>query len=332
MRKVREMACRVLLLTIASGLLISCASAATRGNAQDLGRAGEGAGGSGTGPLKVLVLGEDGHDALIPRGDPAFRRVVTELQEIMDRRGFRVVDEEAVAADLGWPARDYRDKTEVLEAAKLANASERAASRVQAALLFRIEGTYRDLRYATRIDLHLSGDLYDVRSNRFLGAVDLPTERVTVPGRCLTAACGSHAVSARARDLASELGTVLARKLAALAPRDSATAAPVEAGAPVLEAVYTVTFRHLTTEEALSVIDVMTDGFPGYRSHDLLRGGGAVRRYEYVTTASAAKIERWLTLLLLDMGLDPEREIVLAVRDRDIRIERVLPATATTPQ
>jgi hypothetical protein len=96
-----------------------------------------------------------------------------------------------------------------------------------------------------------------------------------------------------------------------------------------LETVYTVTFRHLSTENAASIIDVMSDGFPGYRSHDLMRSGAALKRYAYVTTAGAAEIERWLTLLLLDMGLDPQHEISLGVRDADIRIERVIPATAT---
>jgi hypothetical protein len=220
----------------------------------------------------------------------------------------------------------YRDKVDVLAAAKLANASERAANRVQAAVLFRIEGAYRDLRYATRIDLHLSGEVYDARSNRFLESFDLPTETVTTAGRCVSAACASDAVGTRARDLASELGAVLARKLAALAPPE----ATVTAGTRTLESVYTVTFRHLTTEDALSIVEVMTDGFPGYRSHDLLRSGTALRRYEYVTTASAGDIERWLTLLLVDMGLDPQDEVVLGVRDGDIRIERVLPATAAT--
>lgn len=315
---VTRMTGRMIALAIVGSLLISCASAATGLRAGELtpGRGLE------AGPLTVLVLGEDGHRNLVPRDDPAFRRVVATLQELLDRRGFRVVDEESIAADLAWDSTVGRDKIDVLEVAKLANASGRASSRVQAAALFRIEGAYRDLRYATRIDLRLSGELYDVRSNRFLGAFEVPAESVTAPGRCLSAACASHAVGERAGDLAVELGAVLARRLAALAPPEET----VTDGARAFESVYTVTFRHLSTEDALSIVGVMTDGFPGYRSHDLLRSGAALRRYAYATTAGANEIERWLTLLLLDMGLDPQREILLAVRDGDIRIERVLPA------
>lgn len=315
------MAGRAVALAFLGGLLICSAFAATRGQAQEAGRS------QPIGPVTVLVLGEDGHEALVPRTDPAFRRVVSELQDALDRRGFRVVDEEAIAAGLGWAARPYRDKVDVLEAAKMADAAERASMRVRAALLFRIEASYRDLRYATRIDFHLSGELYDIRSNRFLGAFDLPTESVTAPGRCVTAACASDAVGTRARDLATELGAVLARRLAFLAPPEEAATA----GARALESVYTVTLRNLSTEDVLSIIGVMSDGFPGFRSSDLLRSGTALRRYEYVTTASPREIERWLTLLLVDMGLDPEQETVLRVRAGEVRIERVLPAGAGSP-
>lgn len=318
------MAGRMTLVMIAGGLLISCASAAT-GSWADETRAG-----SQTGPVSVVVLGEDAHPALLPRGDPAFRRVVAELQEAMDRRGFRVVDAAAIAADLGWNPPAIGGKADALEAAKLANASGRAAHRVEAAVLFRIQSTYRDLRYTTRIDLHLSGEIYDVRSNRFLGSFDLPAETVSTAGRCLDVACASEAVGSRARDLAGELGAVLARRLAGLTSpsepqRESSGAAVAATDEPVREAVYTVTLRHLSTEDALSIIAVMTDGFPGYRSHDLMASGMTLRRYAYMTTASAAEIERWLTLLLVDMDLTPREEVVLAVRDGDIRIER-LPA------
>lgn len=328
MRKGISMVSRAVALMVASSTLISCASAATRSQAQDVGQAQAVGRALETGPVKVLVLGEDGHEGLVLRTDPGFRRVVSELQDALDRRGFRVVDEEAIAADLGWDARPYRDKVDVLEAAKLANAAERASSQVRAAIVFRIESRYRDLRYATRIDLHLSGEVYDARSNRFLGSFDLPTEAVTTPGRCFTAVCASDAVGTRARDLATELGAVLARKLAALAPPD----ATVTAGVRALDSVYTVTFRHLSTEDSLSIIGVMTDGFPGFRSYDLLRSGTALRRYEYVTTASAREIEHWLTLLLTDMGLDPQHAVVLGVRAGEIRIERVLPATVAAPE
>jgi hypothetical protein len=277
------------------------------------------------GPVTVLVLGEDGREALVPRTDPAFRRVVAELQDALERRGFRVLDEDSVAADLGWAAPSGRDKRDVLEAAKLADAAGRATTRVQAVVLFRIESSYRDLRYATRIDLHLSGEVFDTRSNRFLGAFDLPTETWTIPGRCLTATCASDAIGTRARDLATELGAALAQRLAALTPPGW----DMNAGARALESVYTVTLRHFSEAEALSIIGVMTDGFPGFRGHDLLRSGAALRRYEYVTTARAGEIERWLTLLLTDMALDPQDATALSIRAGDIRIERILPRPAS---
>ncbi|NQW09694.1 MAG: hypothetical protein HQ481_07425 [Alphaproteobacteria bacterium] len=324
-KRLKAVASRGVILGFAAGALISCASAATVGYADDSAALDR------SGPLPILVIGEDSHLSHIPRDDPAFRRVVSELQAVLDRRGFRVVDEESVAAALGWNWTEGRDKIDVLEVAKLMTASEQAGTRVRAAAVFRIEGTYRDLAYTTRVDLHLSGELYDVASNRFLGAFDLPTETVTTVGRCHNHACASDAIAERARDLASELGAVLARQLASLAspePPSRHTAASTE---PVLEAVYTVTLRHLSTEDAMAIQAVMTEEFPGYRSHALIRRGTALRRYEYVTTAGAAELERWLTLLLVDMGLDPEGAVALSVRDGDIRVERVLSARAERP-
>lgn len=317
-RRLSAMAARGALIGMIAGVLISCSAAPGLGHADDGGDAGDG------GPVTILVLGEDDHPSLLPRHDPAFRRVVAELQELMDRRGFRVVDEAAIAADLGWDRRGDMDRTEVLEFAKLANASERARNRVRAAIVFRIEATIRDLAYTSRIDLALSGELYDVTTNRYLGGFDLPTETVSTPGRCYGAACASGVVGDRARLLAGELGSVLARKLAHLADPDESRVA----SAARLEGVYTVTLRHLATEDAMAILAVMADEFPGYRSHALIRSGTETRRYEYVTTASAAKLERWLTLLLLDMGLDPGGEVAMRVRDGHILIDRVLPRSS----
>jgi len=318
------MAGRATLLAVAAGLLISCASAATQGLAADRGRTG-GTAASGEGPIPVLVLGEDRGATTLSRHDPAFRRVLGELQDALARRGFRVVDEDAVAAGLGWGRADGRDRLDLLELARLANASERAADRVRAAVLFRIDGTVRDLPYTTRVEVQLSGELVDVAANRFLGAFALPPETVSTAGRCAAEACASGAVAERARDLATELGAVLARRLAHLAPP---VAGDTVAGDTALEAVYTLTLRHLEPEDAMAILEVMTDGFPGYRSHALIRRGGPLRRYEYVTTADPATLERWLTLLLVDMGLDPDGPVTLSVRPGEIRIERVLPPAA----
>lgn len=318
------MACRVLPLAFGAGLLISCASAATPGRAADAAYP------SVEGPVPVLVLGEDRNPDTLPRHDPAFRRVVVELQAAMARRGFRVVDEDAMAAGLGWSRVEGRDRRDLLEVARLANAAEWAGGRIRAAVLFRIEGSVTDLAYTSRVELHLSGEIVDAVNSRFLASFDLPAETVSTAGRCPVHACASQAVAARVQDLAAELGDVLARKLAYLAPPERAgpaLAGPASAGAAptVLEGIYSVTLRNLAPADVMAIVDVMTGEFPGYRSHALLRRAATLRRYEYVTTADPATLERWLTLLLVDMGLDPAGPVALSVRPGEILIEQVLP-------
>lgn len=305
---------RNLIPLVTAGLLISCASATTPSLAEDPPAV------SGDPSATVVVLGEDGAPASLPRDDPAFRLVSAELQQALRRRGFRVVDEDAIAAGLGWGTGRARDKRAVLEAAKVAAASEQAVNRARLAVVFRIEGHATDLAYATRIDLHVAGELHDLASNRFLGAFELPTDTVSAPGRCLGAACFSDMVAARARDLGAELGAVLSGRLAQVAAADGR-----EPPSGPLESAYTVTLRHLQQEDARTIVAVMTGEFPGYRRHELIRSGAAVRRYAYVTTTDAATLEHWLTLLLSDMGLTPADRVHLAFRGADIRIEGLVP-------
>lgn len=283
------------------------------------------ASGEDEGPVKVLVIGESPTRDYTPRDSPQFRRVVSELQENMFRKGFRVVDAEAIAADLDWWETRRLTKTEALQMAKMANESERARNRVWAVVIFRIGQHYRTLSFTRKVTIQLSGEIYDAVSNEFLGSFDLPSESVSGSVCDTGQYCAGTLVGERARDLASELGSVLARILARLAPPERSYSEKRE-----LNSTYTVTMRHLSTDDAMSIMEVMAEEFPGYRSHQLIRRGASLRRYEYVTNASSSKVEKWLTLLLKDMGLTPDREIELRVRDGEISIEKIYLSTKTT--
>lgn len=271
--------------------------------------------------VRVLVLGEDGGRYELPRSTGAFERVTVELQEAMRRQGFDVVDEHMIAADLGWWWSERRDKIDLMEVARLANDSERARNRVRAVVTFSIEASLRRLSFTDQYAITVRGRIYDAQSNRYLGAYELPSESFPGPKGCQADTCASQVVGERARDIATSIGAVLARRLSALADRGAG--AGRAGGGGGLENVYTVTLRHLDAREAAQVIAVMTEEFPGYKSHELIRSGADLRKYEYETTASAAKLERWLGMLLLDMGLPPEDKVELVVRDGSISIERM---------
>ena len=94
-----------------------------------------------------------------------------------------------------------------------------------------------------------------------------------------------------------------------------------------LQTPYTVTLRYFERREALTIIGVMADEFPGYRSHTLMSQAPAVRKYEYVTTAKPHNMEEWLTILLGDMNFDPDKEVALLFQGSEITVEKIVPTS-----
>ena len=294
--------------------------------------------------IPVLVMSEDEDPATVPRSSDIFKRVIAELRGAMQRHGFRMIDEESVAVDLGWEVHDRRPKTELIETVKLMNKSRRASHQVRAWVLFRIHAQARDLGFSTRVDTRIDGEIYDAISNQFLDTFDMPRETYPAPADCLESAiCISEVVGDQAREIAAGLGEVLALKLERYSPpktgvpRRTQPSIPITNGQPHerddghgLLTPYTLTLRYFDNREAITVVGVMSDEFPGYNSHELLDKSAAVRRYSYVTTAKAAKLEEWLYILLNDMGFDPEREVLVQVKGTEVLVDKLVP-TPTRP-
>ena len=89
---------------------------------------------------------------------------------------------------------------------------------------------------------------------------------------------------------------------------------------------YTLTLRGFTDREALTIMAVMAEQFPGYRSHDLISKSAAVRNYAYVTTAKSYKLEEWLYIHLVNMGFDADRDILMQGQGIKITIEKLVPS------
>ena len=92
-----------------------------------------------------------------------------------------------------------------------------------------------------------------------------------------------------------------------------------------MQTPYTVTLRYFERREVLTIIGVMADEFPGYRSHTLMSQAPTVRKYEYVSTAKPHKMEEWLTILLGDMNFDPDKEVALLLQGSEITVEMIVP-------
>ena len=89
---------------------------------------------------------------------------------------------------------------------------------------------------------------------------------------------------------------------------------------------YGVTLRHFDTREAHSIIDAMVE-FPGYREHNLIQKLPISRKYRYITSAKSHKIDEWLSILLMKMGFDVDRQVEIEVQGSEIKVVKIV----TTP-
>ena len=291
--------------------------------------------------IPVLVVSEDEDPNTVKRSSDIFKRVIAELQGAMQRHGFRIIDEESVAADLGWEITDRRPKRQLIETIKLMSKSNQASHQVRAWVLFRVHAQAKELSFATKVQTRIDGEIYDAASNQFLDTFEMPREEYPAPKDCLESTiCISEVVGDRAREIAGGLGEVLARKLARYSPPrasegsggsavtggtgGSGTSTHTGAGHGLMTP-YTLTLRYFEDREALTIIGVMAEEFPGYEAHDFVNKSPTVRRYNYLSTAKSAKLEEWLYILLTDMGFDATSDFVVLIQGTEITVDKLIP-------
>ncbi len=292
--------------------------------------------------VPVLVVAEDEDKTTVRRGSDIFKRVIAQLRHGMKRIGFRMLDEESVTVDLGWKIQDRRKKTELIRLAKLMSKSGKAVHQVRAMALFRIHASIpdnREMRGAVNsVQVRIDGEVYDILANEFIDTYELPRQEYPAPADC-NQLCITEVVGDRAREIAGSLGVVLGKKLARYRDVSAGGSASGRHGEAVtgearrrgpgsghtMQIPYTVTLRFFDRQEALTIIGVMADEFPGYKTHTLISQKPAVRKYSYVTSAKPNKMEEWITILLNDMNFNPDKEVVILFKGSEITVEKIVP-------
>jgi hypothetical protein len=280
--------------------------------------------------IPVIVMGEDEDPTSVSRESDIFKRVLSQLKDSMFRKGFRIRDEEMITVDLGWKIVNRRPKTELIESAKLANNSAKGNHHSRALVLFRIHTAKKGLSYSTKIETRIAVEIYDLVSNEFLGNFELPMSRYSAPLDC-DKFCISNVVGKRAREIAASIGDELSKRLVNLSPPTgrSTSSTPAALGSnrglcSGLKTTYTVTLRRFDTSEALGVINRMERDFPCYSSHNLLPGkSSAVRRYEYVSRANTGKIDEWLSIAIMEIGLKPGKDVEIYFRGDEFILNKI---------
>ena len=106
--------------------------------------------------------------------------------------------------------------------------------------------------------------------------------------------------------------------------RDGATegaSAPTVGGGSAT--CYTLTLRYFENSEALEILETMAEESASYRYHERIEASGtSEKKYFYVSTSRAAKLEERLAIALKDRGVDIDREISMERDGTDLRITR----------
>ena len=286
--------------------------------------------------VPVMVIGEDEDPRTIRRSDEIFRNVISELKAVMSRHGFRVIDEAAVSVDLKWEIRDRRPKKDLIDLAKMLNRSGDVTHAVRALVPLTIRVEVRALHAYTRLRIRMNADIYDIISNQFIDGFETDRTFATLPDCPGEPGCIARVAGRHGREVAAIVGAKLARyrdRSHRVDPGPPEVPAPVEPkkDAYGIATPYTVNFHYFDRREAVTLIAVMADEFPGYRSHGLISADQGVRKYSYITTAGLAKIEEWLVILLADMNFDPDKEVRIAVEGTRITVEKIV-ATPDRPR
>ena len=287
--------------------------------------------------IPILVMGEDSDPKSVRRSSDIFRRVISSLQEQMSRYDFYVVDEEILAVEMGWQVRERRPKTELIQVVQLANQSGDPRLQVRAMAVFKIRAAALNVGFATKAMVRVTGDIYDWEARRFIGSWEAPRMEFPAPANC-TGICIEEVVGDKARDVAATVGDVLRKKLAYLTRGAGAAAgtAPAtgtgSATGPGLTTTYAFTFRNFTTREILEITEVMENEFPHYVRSRAPSGDTARMDYGYVSKAPSHKIYKWINILLMDMGLDPDSQVKLTMQRSAFQLDKLFGSSPTTTQ
>jgi len=285
--------------------------------------------GSGT-DIPLIVLVNDGDEHALRRSGGVVQEALEELRDQLSRYGYDVKTEEILAASFDWDLSERLDTTELLRMAYAAKESGRPELDARAVVIFSVDGVTLDQGFATNVNLTMRGSIYDADAQRQLSRFGPLTGSSTAPANCASS-CFDEVGRPIANELAAIVGDEARKELARLtkqSPADMAaeSSSPGQA-APTYESglttIYAIRFENFTTNEMFEVIEVMEHEFPGFvRSRDI-EGTPVRATYGYISRAPSSKVYRWINILLMDMGLDPDSRVQVMKRGTEITLKKL---------
>ncbi|BAQ50200.1 MULTISPECIES: hypothetical protein [Methylobacterium] len=262
----------------------------------------------------VVVMGEDADEDSVPRGNRIFQRVIAELSETMNLRGYNVYDETAVAMGFTQPNRVRRRDAELIEVARAVSSPPLDVVAVFQIYASATKSAYSDI---VRPEVRIPGRLLNVRTGQSLGSFEVAGVQLPPLPQGCDRECLLERVGAEAKVITGDVAAALTAKLdGVVAPRrgadpgaasvPGAVAAPV-AGGPTGEAcgglptAYVVRLNGFSAQEVQAAEEYMA-AFRCYEHHRPVRSGASAAEYWYETRSDSARLGRNLRLMLEHMS------------------------------
>ena len=233
----------------------------------------------------ILILGEDSDPDSVPRNNRIFKRVLNAVSNQLSDEGFNVYDETAVTLDDFVQGRSRRTDAEIID---IARSIKRPP--IDVGVIFSIYGTHKKLTYTAKVKTRIEGRLLNVKTGQRLGnfEVDMP-EAENVPRDC-NRDCLLEEVGKQSKELAQDLGAVLATKLAHIVDKGGYSESNLPTG-------YALVFSNFKVHEISAIEEYLTT-FSGYKKHRPVKSSMRTAEYWYETDSKSARLNRNLRKML----------------------------------
>lgn len=166
------------------------------------------------------------------------------------------------------------------------------------------------------LSMRLAAHIYTT-SNGFVSSWVEPSQTILIPENCNQNCLDGlllPELEAQADSLASNIVQVLKR------PTGSSDRSVDGDGTPIQ--IFKVEMIDLNNDEMLELIDLMEHEFPGFIAITQTESRSPRLRFSYHTTVTAQKLNEWLRVSLMEIGIDPDTDVALQVKSGFISVKR----------
>ena len=254
----------------------------------------------------ILIMGEDFDLDSVPRKDRVFKRVLNAVSNQLSDEGFDVFDETAVTLDDFAQGRSRRTDAEIIDIARSVKSPP-----IDVSVIFSVYGTYKKLSYTAKIKTRIEGRLLNVRTGQRLGNFEVDVPEAENVSRSCNRDCILEKVGKQSKELAQDLGAILAIKLAHIVDNDDKSANNFPTG-------YALVFSGFKGDE-IDVIEEYFTTFSGYRHHRPVKSSMRTAEYWYETNSKSARLNRNLRKML--DHIDVKGRVTFA--GNEFRVEKI---------